>query len=199
VRGQRGVLLGIAGAALVSAVPLAGCGAARQDANEKSGTYRLTITGHDFPSRQHLAKRANLVLRVRNADNKTVPNVAVTIGDQKGQRTFGQASQMAGLADAERPIWVIDAGPRGGTTAYVNTWALGALRPGQEKTFRWRVTAVKAGTYAIDYQVAAGLNGKAKAVAGGGQPPSGTFQVRISGRPAQARVDDNGNVVRSSG
>jgi len=32
--------------------------------------------------------------------------------------------------------------PRGAETAYKDTWALGALKPGRSKTFNWDVTAV---------------------------------------------------------
>jgi hypothetical protein len=110
-----------------------------------------------------------------------VPNVAVTLG------SFASAEQ-AGLADPERAVWVIDDGPRGGTTAYVNTWALGPLSPGQTKRFVWRVTAVQAGTHTVKWQVAAGLNGKAKATLSGNRAPAGSFTVDVSAKPAQARA-----------
>ena len=84
-------------------------------------------------------------------------------------------------------------------TAYSNTWALGALQPGQTATFDWGVTAVKAGTYVVQYRVAAGLNGKAKAVrrerraAGAARSRSRSTQ-----RPQQAYVNNQGQVVTGS-
>ena len=42
-----------------------------------------------------------------------------------------------------------------------------ALRPGETRTFTWQVTAVKSGVHSIKYKIAAGLNGKAKAVVPG--------------------------------
>jgi hypothetical protein len=50
------------------------------------------------------------------------------------------------------------------------------------------------------YRVAAGLNGKAKAKVNGQDDFQGTFDVAISGKPAQSHVDpDTGQVVRSGG
>ena len=72
--------------------------------------------------------------------------------------------------------------PLGCDTAYVNTWACGPLKPGaRARRFVWTVTAVKAGPYEVSWRVAAGLNGKAKAVAaGGGAAPSGSFSGTVS-------------------
>ena len=61
-------------------------------------------------------------------------------------------------------------GSGGAVTAYSNTWALGALAPGKTATFVWRVTAVKPGVHTVAWEVAAGLNGKAKAVQNGDHP-----------------------------
>src|SRR3712207_7558180 len=35
--------------------------------------------------------------------------------------------------DPNKPIFVINKEPKGGETGYVDTWALGAIRPGREK------------------------------------------------------------------
>jgi hypothetical protein len=59
----------------------------------------------------------------------------------------------------------------------------------------WKVTPVRAGIYTLDYQVDAGLTGKAKAVTADGGPPTGSFAVRISDQPPQTRVNDQGEVV----
>jgi hypothetical protein len=86
-------------------------------------------------------------------------------------------------------------GPGGAVTAYSNTWALGSLAPGQTAKFAWHLTAVQSGTHVVNWQVAAGLNGKAKAVSSVGGPPKGEFTVKISQAPQQAYVDNGGNVV----
>jgi hypothetical protein len=80
-------------------------------------------------------------------------------------------------------------------TAYSNTWALGSLKPNQTATFQWKVTAVKSGMHIVAWQVAAGLNGKAKARTSTGALPQGTFAVKISNAPQQAYVNNSGKIV----
>lgn len=180
----------VVGAATV--VALSGCGGGeRQDAKEKSGTYTVSLDAR-FPKAQRIAKAEQFTLAVHNTDTRAVPNVAVTLDG------FSTRSTDRTLADPERPVWVVNAGPTGGGTAYVNTWALGRLAPGRTKTFVWRVTALRAGRYVVKYRVAAGLNGKAKAQLSGGSIPEGRVAVAISRKPAQATVDPaTGKVVRS--
>ena len=174
---------------------LAGCGGGeRQDANEPSGTFRVDVVRASFPTKQHLAEPERFVIAVRNAGDEAVPNVAVTVS------SFAERSEQAGLADPERAVWIIDSGPRGGETAYTDTWALGRLAPGQTRRFVWRVTAVKAGTHTVKWQVAAGLNGKAKATLPGNRAPAGSVTVDVSEKPSQAHVDpETGKVVRDEG
>ncbi|MBI5104221.1 MAG: hypothetical protein HZB46_04415 [Solirubrobacterales bacterium] len=188
-------------AAALAAGPLAGCGGGeRQDADEPSGTFKVEVVKASFPKKQRLAKQAELRVVVRNADTKTVPNVAVTITSDDAKNPtggFSTTSSRADLADARRPIWIVDRGPRGGDTAYVGTWALGPLRAGQQREFVWKVTAIQPGTHKVRYRVAAGLDGKAKAEGGGGGAASGSFEVAVSDKPSQASVDpDTGDVVR---
>jgi hypothetical protein len=178
---------------------VAGCGGGeRQDASEKGGSYRVEVVDASFPSEQSIAQAAELKIRVRNADSKALPNVAVTIETTpSGARTeapqaFSSNVQDANLSDPSRPIWIVDTGPSGGDTAYTNTWALGRLKPGATRTFRWKVTAVKPGAYTVDYAVSPGLTGKAKPADGSGK---GSFRVRISDEPPDARVGDDGKVV----
>jgi hypothetical protein len=86
-------------------------------------------------------------------------------------------------------------GPGGAVTAYSNTWALGSLAPGKSVTFAWQLTAVQPGVHYVYWRVAAGLNGKAKAVSAGGGAPRGAFTINISKSPAQAYVNNNGQIV----
>jgi hypothetical protein len=176
----------------LGALALTGCGGGeRQDANEPSGTFQVAVVRASFPTKQHLAQPERFVIAVRNTGHEDVPNVAVTVS------SFAERSEQAGLADPERAVWIIDSSPSGGDTAYVNTWALGRLAPGQTKRFVWRVTAVQAGTHTVKWQVAAGLNGKAKATLSGNRAPAGSVTVDVSKKPAQAHVDpETGKVVR---
>ena len=135
-------------------VALSGCGARSQDYGEPSGTYTVDVVRASFPTEQRLAQKSQMIVTVRNPGPKTVPNVAVTVEPvQPNARfkaaAFQEANAAPGLADPSRPVWTLDAGPRGGITAYTNTWALGRLRPGEVKTFLWRVTAVKSGVHTL--------------------------------------------------
>jgi hypothetical protein len=98
-------------AAPVAVLPVlgaAGCGGGtRQDAAEPARTYRIAILQASFPARQRLAVPARLVVEVRNTSRRIVPDVAVTVD------AFSTRSERADLADAQRPVWVIDRAPGG--------------------------------------------------------------------------------------
>ena len=186
-------------AAIALAAGIAGCGGGeRQDANEKAGSYKVEVVSASFPSKQSIADATHMKIRVRNADTKMAPNVAVTLETTvKGQsggapQAFSADVQDANLADPSRPIWIVDQGPSGGDTAYTNTWALGPLKAGETRTFDWKVTAVKPGDYTVAYAVSPGLNGKAKADGGN----TGRFKVVIDDTPPDARVGNDGQVIR---
>jgi hypothetical protein len=213
-------------ASLAAAAALSACGSsARQDTNEPSGLYHVEVSS-SFPASQRLAQSSHLVISVRNTDDKTIPNVAVTICNvtcgytqQDLANGYGTSVQAfaekinyppSQLASDSRPVWIVDqapnpngcqsscqqGGPGGAVTAYSNTWALGPLKPGDTKTFDWKVTAVKAGMHIVAWQVAAGLNGKAKARTSTDAVPQGKFKVEILSAPAQTYVNDAGQVVR---
>jgi hypothetical protein len=193
------------GIALVCLIALAGCGGGeRQDAHEPEGNFAVEVVTATFPEKQKLAQSSNLVITVRNSGKEAVPNVAVTV------RGLNYRATQPDLADPSRPRFAVngvpreiggfpeakDATPLGCDTAYVDTWACGRLKPGAEKTFVWKVTAVKAGPYDIAWRVYGGLNGKAKAVtAGGGAAPSGSFSGTVSRKVPQVRVADDGKTV----
>src|SRR3954468_16670063 len=179
---------------LVAAFVVAGCRTSgpRQDANEQPGNYKTQVVEAKFPDHQSLAKRSAMTITVKNVDSKTIPNVAVTV------KSFDQTKNDPSLADPRRPQFVVNKGPSGGDTAYIGTSALGPLKPGETKTFKWDVTAVVAGKYSLKYAVAAGLNGKAKAILAGGGHPQGEFTGTVSNRVPQAKVADDGKTVVTS-
>jgi hypothetical protein len=194
----------LAGLCATLALGLAACGGEeRQDENEPEGRFRVDVVDASFPVKQKLAKRSELEITVRNAGKRSVPNIAVTVNG------FDTKLDNPNLADPSRPIFVIngkpkeigdfaeskDLAPEGGETAYVNTWALGPLEAGQEKTFKWNVTAVRAGSYKITYKVAAGLDGKAKAIDAEGVTPAGTFIGTVDDTPPDTRVAEDGVTV----
>jgi hypothetical protein len=208
-------------ASAVLGLALAGCGGgSNQAASEPAGNFPVDVAAA-FPAKQTLAQHADMVITVRNAGRKAIPDIAVTItdaGDGTAALPFGEVLHTPGLANPSRAVWVVDqapcpatasdrcaplgpggvrqtGGPGGALTAYSNTWALGMLRSGQSATFKWGVTAVQPGIHVIHYRIAAGLNGKAKAVYAGGQPLAGTFVVNIASAPQQSYVNDAGQIV----
>jgi hypothetical protein len=159
-----------------------------------------------FPEKQKLAKSSDMVVTVRNAGDDTIPNIAVTVNG------FDRRKTDPDLADPSRPVFALngvqvkiagfpeakDASPRGCDTAYVNTWACGPLKPDEQRTFRWSVTAVQAGDFKVDWRVAAGLDGKAKAIASGGNAaPRGQFSGTVSDAAPDVRVADDGKTIVS--
>ncbi len=158
--------------------PAAEAAASGRTPTSRRDNFSVEVVDATFPTQQRLAEQVRLRLRVRNADSKTIPNLAVTVDG------FSRRSEQQGLADPSRPVWIIDDGPRGGVTAYSSTWALGKVKAGETKEFVWRVTPVKAGDFEVSYRVAAGLDGKAKAVLM--RRPAALGQVRRLGH-AQAR------------
>jgi hypothetical protein len=184
---------------IAALVAVSGCGGESQDKNETEGTYRLEVADATFPAKQQIAEPTTMRIRVRNPEQRTVPNVAVTVqtkgakaGD--GVTAFGQKSDDARLADSSRPIWILDEEPKGGTSAYSNTWSLGPLKGGETKTFEWKLTAVEPGSYSLAYRVAPGLDGKARLAAG--SKARGIFTVQVADEPVPARVNSKGQVVR---
>lgn len=193
-------------ATLAAALALSACGSgSQQSAGEPSASFGMRVLRASFPRAQAVARAATLELEVQNTGSHAVPNVAVSID------SFNYTSHYPHLADDKRPIWAIERGPGGsphppvetqevslpgnGTTADVNTWALGRLASGQTRTFTWKLVAVKPGEHTISYRLAAGLAGKAKAVARRGSL-HGSFAVSVAPAPTTTHVDpQTGKVV----
>ena len=214
-------------ASAVVGLALAGCGGgSTQASSEPRGSFQVDVATASFPAKQTLAHHADMVITVRNAGTKPIPDVAVTITDGNegtAAQPFAEDLHGPGLADPSRAVWIVDqapcpasatditrdgecaplgpggvrqtGGPGGAVTAYANTWAMGRLRSGHSATFKWGVTAVQPGVHVVHYEIAAGLNGRAKAVSAGGYPLDGTFVVNIASRPAQSYVNDAGQIV----
>ena len=174
---------------------LSGCGGEKkQDADEPVGNFDVDVTKADFPRKQKLAKNSDLVIRIKNSGDKALPNPALTVTGLDFRKDDPS------LADPSRPVFVVNAFPSGSDTAFVGTYAFGKpLKPGKSATFKFRVTAVRPGPYRLTYKIAAGLNGKAKAVDEFGKQPSGSFIGSVSDAAPESRVGDDGETVITDG
>lgn len=188
-------LLGACAALLAS-----GCGGgAEQNHGEAKRSYQMRIVSASFPAKQSIARPESMSVNVRNESSQVVPDVAITVD------SFSYVEKFAELASNKRPIWVVEEGPGtpaklpvqsqaisppgGGQTAYVNTWALGALKPNATRTFTWKVVPVKSGSHTVHIAVSAGLVGNAKATLKGGGLVAKSFTAQIAGSPPATHVD----------
>ena len=200
---------------------LTGCGSQvvkgdPQDRAEPKGDFPVRVTRATFPRAQNLAKDSSMQIVVQNAGAKRVPNVNVTVKCGSGLGgSFMTATDEQDVADPERPQFVVnriptrtervnpplDPAPLERSSAFVDTYPLGPLDPGRKVTFRWDVTAVKAGPYRLCWRVNAGLYGKARAVAAGDSelPVRGEFKGEVSNKAPKARIADDGKTVIESG
>ena len=193
----------VVAALVLAAGAIGACGGGqRQDAGAPSGAFAVDVTRASFPARQSLARPSILRLAVRNTGARAVPNLAVIVATdppRAGQAPSAFATWIAGagLADPRRPVWVLDRGPRGGDTAYVDTWAFGALPRGATRIVTFRVTAARAGRWRLTWRVAPALEGDVR-LTGGGRT-RGAFRVTITDAPVDSRVGPRGVVVRRGG
>ena len=188
---------------------LVACGEESSDSNERAGSYQLEVVDASFPSEQFLGQTSLMKLGVRNAGEEEVPNLVVTIsvGGEAGADSslpFAVHDAQAGLAQADRPVWVLaehyprfagSSEPGGASTSNRKTFALGPLKPGATATAIWKLSAVKAGDWQVLYRVGAGLGGQVKAQAPGGGPPGGSFAAEITAELPETEVTDDGRVV----
>jgi hypothetical protein len=212
--------------AIAGALAAAGCGSASSHRSPAATTrtaggrsFKVSVPTASFADKQSLAAREQFVIAVRNTGTRPLPNVAVTICNttcsytaRRGQGTTVEAFSYAianapNLANASRPIWIVQQapGPCGyscrnlgagaAVTAYSNTWALGRLAPGHTATFVWTVTPVKAGHFVVAWEVAAALSGHNRAVLASGRPARGKLTVNVSTKPPQYVVQPNGRVT----
>jgi hypothetical protein len=198
-----------------AALVVAGCGGGeQQDAKEPTGNFPVKVVSASFPQNQSLAKDSTMEIVVQNAGQQTIPTISVTVKCGKGLGgSFSTTTADTDVADPVRPQFVVnkiptatervnpplDPAPLERSSAFVDTYPLGPLAGGRSATFRWDVSAVKAGPYRLCWRVNAGLYGKAKAVpTQGGGPISGEFTGEVSNKAPKATVGDDGKTVIES-
>jgi hypothetical protein len=162
----------------------AGCGGGeRRDAGAPDGTYPATVTRASFAPEQRLAQQNTLVIAVRNEGEKAIPNLVVTV------HGFTDGRAGARNADPARDLWIVDRGPAGAATAFDDTWAAGRLDPDATATLRWQLTPAVAGLHKLTYEIAPALAGPGRVELRGDDEAQGSLTVRVTDKPAKARVD----------
>ncbi len=174
----------------------------------------MKVTKATFPSRQRLGQTSLMRIAVRNTGQNRVPAAAITVSlaGKEGRTSmlpFGIHDPQPGLAQPDRPVWVLAEGypkpagattKRGGTvTASPKTFDFGALDPGKSVEGIWKLSAVRPGEYTVRYSVDANLTGSAKAKTGGGAAPGGSFRAKITTATPETEVTDSGEVVEIGG
>lgn len=177
-----------------------------QFANEATGAFPVEVILSEFKAVQTVAQTYDLTLAVRNSGDDTIPaiNATINLPGLGSTLAFAYRDRQEGLAQAQRPIWVLEEGypklagtvGRGGAgTANRRTFNFGELEPGDTANMVWRVTALKPGRYKLAWKVSAGLGTETSAELADGSQPAGVLPVRIGNRPRLTRVDENGKVV----
>lgn len=185
---------------------------------EPVGDFQVQVTKAKFPNRQHISDQTDLQLAVKNTGDKAVPDLAITIFTGTGKfpqadGSFNIRLDDPNLANPSRPVWILEneypklLGPgvttknldkqptAGAAAAQTDTFQFGELAPGDTKAVDWRLTPAKNGTYTVQYVVAAGLQGNAKAVTADGSPVRGQFVVTIKSKPPQECVKGSGKIA----
>jgi hypothetical protein len=204
----RSLTSGVLAAAL--AISIGACGSEpSSDANEASGSFPVKVAKAEFPTSQRLGQTSLMRLGIRNTGRKTIPalTVNVSIAGKEGQAStfpFTIHDPQPGLAQPDRPVWVLSARyprfvgssrPAGAETSNQKTYDFGSLKPGATVDVVWKLSAVKAGRYTLLYRIDAGLGGQAKATTSGGVRPGGSFAVQISSAPYDSKVTADGEVA----
>jgi hypothetical protein len=192
------------------AVSVAACGGGSPSGvSETAGTYPVKVVTAELPAGQRLGQTSLLRIGVRNTGRRTVPALTVTISiagraGQTSSLPFGIHDPEPGLAQPDRPVWVLaahypklagsptSAGAEGSAR---KTFDFGPLKPGATTEAVWKLSAVKAGKFTVLFVVSAGLNAKARAETAAGAQPGGSLTARISPVPPNTIVTDSGRVV----
>lgn len=195
-------------AALALSPAACGGGSAESNASESEAAYPV-IYSADFPARQRLGETSLLRIGVRNVGEEEMPalTVSISIAGEDGQNSslpFGIRDPQPGLAQPDRPVWVLSenypklagsARSAGAETTNEKTFEFGPLGADEKTEAVWKVSAVRTGNYRLLYVVGAGLGGKATAETESGEPAEGSLAVRISEVPPETVVTDSGEVV----
>jgi multidrug efflux pump subunit AcrA (membrane-fusion protein) len=204
--GGNRLRIGVAAAAIAGAAILAGCGGS-SDSDEPSGTREVRVVKADFPSDQSLGQTSLMRIGVRNESDDAVPGLTVTvsIAGKEGEGStlpFAVRDPQPGLAQPDRPVWVLAEGypklvgstaPGGAEGAALKTYTFGPLEAGETTDAVWKLSATRGGDYRVRYSI--GSTGEVTVETPDGRKPGGTLPADISSEVPDVTVNDKGEVV----
>ena len=195
----------LAGALIGGCGGTAGGGARSASAAKGSGgDPPLEVLRASFPAHQAIAKPARLEIEVRNRSDAPVAALALSV------RSFYYRSSYPHLADASRPVWVVDEGPGakprlpvesvpfdspgGDVSVDQSVWLAGPLGAGQSRTFSWLLTPVRSGAQTIAYSLYSGHRGPS-GLRPEGPALRGSFSVQVAPAPPSRYVNPETGAV----
>lgn len=148
--------------AVACAFALSACGGQEQNADAETGTWQASVLEWNFPKEQPLGTPVDFELKIRNDDERAIPEVVVTISGLKTK------VQQPGAASEVRPVWLPNEVNYADVTPYnaalATTYNLGSLASGDTKTYKLPLTPLRRGEHQVGYTLAAGLYGGARIV-----------------------------------
>ncbi len=141
---------------------LSACGGEEQSAGAPTGTWQASVLEWKFPKEQPLGTPVDFVLKIRNDDERAIPEVVVTISGLKTKVA------QPGAGSEVRPVWLPNEVNYANVTPYnaalATTYNLGSLASGDTKTYKLPLTPLRRGEHQVGYTLAAGLYGGARIV-----------------------------------
>ena len=173
-------------AVLALAALLSACGGSSSDSNEPAGNYQVKVTKATFPPKQFVGQTSLMRIDVTNTGKKTVPALSVTVNiegkeGEGAQIPFAVHDPAAGLANADRPVWVLAATyprlagssePGGATTSSPRPSPSARVKKGHSVEAVWKLCAVRPGKYTVGYEIGAGLTAKPRPKPPTASPPA---------------------------
>jgi hypothetical protein len=191
--------------AVIGAIVLVGCGGS--SSSEPSGTREIKVVTDSFPSKQSLGQTSLMRIGVRNESEDPIPGLTYTISiaGREGRGStlpFGIRDPQPGLAQPDRPVWVLaehypklagSSKPGGAEGAALKTFTFGPIRPGATNEAVWKLSAVRKGSYRVLYSI--GSTGEVKLETPEGAKPGGSFAARINPEVKNITVNGAGEIV----
>lgn len=174
----------------VTGVALAGCGSVSEaPPDPKAERIELRATAPKWePKAQVSGDATNFSITITNAGDTVAPNVIVNLQGLRNQALIQSEEEDEGTQAEEnlntdenginpaedsktvnRAAWIVDEAPNGGAIANSDNYTAGKLEPGRSVTIRWRLGAVRPGTFTLAWRISGGLaDSQAKATSGTG-------------------------------